>query len=114
MRRRPLRRKLLSEELPTEHRTSRAECVHRVGIRSGGVRDCAPKSANRLQTRPGNGRHPQTHGPRMLLILSKTTMHPGPSIELITQRSKVQILPPQPTFSTSSKAPVDLTAAIAR
>ena len=35
------------------------------------------------------------------MILHNGGIHPEPSIELITQRSKVQILPPQPTHSSA-------------
>jgi hypothetical protein len=37
----------------------------------------------------------------MLLTIRSRDSHPRPRVELITQRSKVQILPPQPIFSAS-------------
>jgi len=40
--------------------------------------------------------------PPILLTIRTSDTHSGPSVELITQRSQVQILPPQPPRNTPS------------
>ena len=55
------------------------------------------KIANKLLNKSSrNGRKQPEQEHRKLLIFRKKLNQPQPSVELITQRSKVQILPPQP------------------
>ena len=62
-----------------------------IGIES--CRRADRKNTNRLLTRDSKTVDIIKH---MELILRNSAIHPEPSIELIAQRSKVQILPPQP------------------
>ena len=76
-----------------------------LGTRLLGIEPCQLRTPKMLTDckRARNTREHQITTDCILLIVRITAIHPESSIELITQRSQVQILPPQPNFFDSSR-----------